>query len=144
MSGQDLRNIMNLMESVQEAPEQIEESINGMDTDALLWKLFEFGRDAEGIRSSNAEAKAAKLIEELIAIVGPTVGSVSEAPVFEDETLEETGNANAQQKGINFSGTPASKNKGDMDLSSPKSKAAGSKTPLAQAKSGTNVGKIKS
>lgn len=61
-----------------------------------------------------------------------------------DESIMETGNANAQQKGIHFSGKPANKNKGDMDLSSPKSKAASSKTPLAQAKSGTNVGKIKS
>lgn len=70
--------------------------------------------------------------------------AVAEEAVFEDETLEETGNANAQQKGIHFSGKPANKNKGDMDLSSPKSTAAGSKTPLAQTKSGTNVGKIKS
>lgn len=61
-----------------------------------------------------------------------------------EEAIMETGNANAQQKGINFDGTPSKKNSGDIDLSSPKSKASGSKTPLAQAKGGTNVGKIKS
>lgn len=62
---------------------------------------------------------------------------------LDEAVIEETGNANAQQKGINFSGTPAKKNSGDMDLSSPKSKGPGSKTPLAQAKSGTNVGQKK-
>lgn len=56
----------------------------------------------------------------------------------------ETGNANAQQKGINFSGTPAKKNPGDINLGSPKSKPTGCKTPLAQQKSGTNVGQKKS
>lgn len=61
-----------------------------------------------------------------------------------ESTVMETGNANAQQKGINFSGTPANKNKGDMDQTSPKATAKGSKSPLAQTKSGTNVGQIKS
>lgn len=143
MSGQDLRKIMNLMESVDETievteTEELNEGVVGMDTEAVLWQLFEYGVNFGKTFQDQYENKGSRIIQEMIAAIGPTVGKLGE------EAVMETGNANAQQKGINFSGTPATKNKGDMDLSSPKSKAAGSKTPLAQAKSGTNVGKIKS
>ncbi len=140
----DTRN-GKVKESVEELDESIDlsEGVVGMDTDAVLWHLFELGRNAASVMGSKAEEKARQIQQELIAVIGPTIGTVGES-MFEDESIMETGNANAQQKGINFNGTPANKNKGDMDQSSPKSKGPGSKSALAQAVAGTKVGQIKS
>lgn len=131
--------VVKIPKGVEETVEQIDEGIRGMDLDAVLWKIFEYGSRYGTTNMSSFYNKADELIGQLIEACGL---SVPREPVAE-ETLEETGNANAQQKGINFSGTPAKKNSGDMSLSSPKSKGPGSKTPLAQAKSGTNVGQKK-
>ena len=120
--------------------ESINEGVQGMDSHDVLWQIFEYGVQ-EGQGRQQGFAKAHKLIMELIATMGKTVGAT---PAVAEDTVMETGNANAQQKGINFSGTSGTNKKGNMSLSSPKSKAAGSKTPLAQAKSGTKVGNIKS
>jgi hypothetical protein len=115
----------------------ISEEVVGMDTDAALWEIFNLGSKYGKNQPGNGKFfnKANQIIDELVTVIGPTITNKS---------VMEAKNANAQQKGINFSGTPAKKNSGDMDQSSPKSKAPGSKTPLAQAKSGTRVGQIKS
>lgn len=222
-------------------PEDLEEAsgIHGMDLDALLWQIFEYGGKYRTVSPNGGVFnKAKELIERLLDIYGPSVPrkEIAEQDITEakkpskyeieainfipamfhprngpmtgvnareladpslldaevkkvimkiatnlgseyrdydkaydaiteskavydavrqyviqffkvnvaESAVMETGNANAQQKGINFKGTPAVKNKGDMNLSSPKSKPTGGKTPLAQQKAGTNVGKIKS
>lgn len=56
----------------------------------------------------------------------------------------ETGDGNAQQKGINFDGSKAAKGDGVLPRKGPKAKTTGNTKPLATAKSATNVGQIKS
>ncbi len=144
MSGQDLRKIMNLMESVEETvevteTEELDEGIQGMDLDALLWQLFEYGSKYSTV-SPNGPIynKASGLVDQIISQYGNTVGAMAE------DVVMETGNANAQQKGINFNGTKAAKGDGVLPRKGPKAKTAGNSAPLATTKSATNVGNIKS
>lgn len=127
MASNDLRKFMNLMESSSlEEENTLDEEIQYDSLSRTLWAIYTLGTERN-------ENEAGSVISDLIKDIR-----------YKSESVMETGNANAQQKGIHFDGKPASKNSGDMDQSSPKSKSSGGKTSLAQQKAGTNVGKIKS
>jgi hypothetical protein len=124
-------------------------SIHGMDTDAVLDTIFEYGmkygiamKSHNQTQANDMSRKSKELIKQAVSIIGERL-PMKHSPITMLDSVEESRNGNAQQKGIHFDGKPASKNSGDMDQSSPKSKSSGGSTPLAQQKSGTNVGKKK-
>jgi len=120
--------------------EQLEESIQGEPLDDVLLQIFNYGRSYGKTGMTSAYNVATELMNDLVAVYGNTIPG---GPVAEDVVME-TGNGNAQQKGINFNGTKAAKGDGAMPRKMPGTKRDGGKTPMAQQKSGTNVGQIKS